>query len=437
MVKAIDRKLLRDLGHLKGQIVTVALVVAAGLSGLVGLYSTLYSLQTSMQDYYERTRFGEVFVRLVRAPTVLQDRIEGIEGVQSVYTRVVEPVTVPMPQMLEPATGQIVSVPEDRQPPMNGLAITRGRYIEPGGLDEVIVLDSFAEAHGLEPGDSLEVVMGGGLRRLHVVGFAMSPEFVFVGRPGEFFPDDRTVTVLWMAEEVVEAAFQMSGAFNDVVLQLQPDAREAAVIAELDTMLEGYGGLGAHGRSDHSSNSLVEDELAQLQILGMTIPIGFLAIAAFLLNIVLSRLVQLQRPEIATLKAVGYGQRQIAGHFFKFVLVILVLGTVLGIVFGAFIGQGMAAQYTDFFRFPDFVFQVDMRAVVAGVIVSLIAGLAGAFVALYRVARLPPAEAMQPRAPAVYRRTVIERIGLYPLLSGSMRMIVRELERKPLRFVFS
>jgi putative ABC transport system permease protein len=382
VVNAIDRKLFRDLGHLKGQIITVALVVAAGLSGLVGLYSTLSSLQSSMQEYYEDERFGEVFVRVVRAPNALVPRLEAIDGVQSVHTRIVEPVTVPMPEMLEPATGQIVSVPDGRQPPMNALSITQGRFIEEGARDEVLVLDSFAEAHDLELGDSLDVILEGSYRRLNVVGFAMSPEFIFVGRPGEFFPDDRSVTVLWMAEEEVAAAFQMSGAFNDVVLRLQPGAREAAVIAELDTILEGYGGLGAYGRSDHPSHSLVEDEQAQLQTLGLTIPIGFLAIAAFLLNIVLSRLVQLQRPEIATLKAVGYNQRQIAAHFFKFVVVILVLGSVLGVLFGAFIGRGMSAQYGEFFRFPDFVFEMNLRVVVVGVFVSFIAGLAGAFVAL-------------------------------------------------------
>ncbi|MBA2661596.1 MAG: ABC transporter permease [Bradymonadaceae bacterium] len=437
MVKAIDRKLLRDLRHLKGQILTVALVVAAGLGGLVGMHSTLSSIEDSMNTYYERQRFGDGFASAVRAPEALERRIETIAGVQSVHTRVVEQVTVPMPGMIEPAYGPVVSVPAEQQPPMNALSIQRGRYLEAGRADEVIVLDSFARAHGLEPGDSLDVVLGGTWHRLQIVGIAMSPEFVFVARRGEFFPEDESIAVLWMSEQAVQAAFGMQGAFNDVVVTLQPGASKPAFVDALDDLLEPYGGLGAYTRDDHPSNSLVSDELEQLRTLGMTIPIGFLAIAAFLLNVVLSRLVQLQRPEIAALKALGYPDRVISAHFFKFVLVILVLGTVLGTAFGAWIGQNMAGQYAGVFRFPDFAFRMDWQLVAIGMFVSLAAGVAGAFGALRRVTGLAPAEAMRPPAPAIYKRTLLERAGLDRILSGSMRIIVREIERNPVRFALS
>ncbi len=436
-MKSIDRKLFRDLRYLKGQIITVALVVAAGLSGLIGMYSTLWSLESARDRYYEAQRFGDVFVHAVRAPATLKERIEALPGVRASYTRVVDAVMVPMPGMREAATGQIVSVPGDRAPPLNDLSIQAGRYFDPARTDEIIVLDSFARAHGLEPGDSLNVIMRGVMRTYRIVGLAMSPEFVFVSRRGEFFPDDRTITVLWMPRETVEAAFEMEGGFNDVVVSLQPGARPEAVIDELDRLLEPFGGLGAYDRSDHPSNALVDNELEQLETLGLTIPLGFLAIAAFLLNVVLSRLVQLQRPEIAALKALGYRNYEIAAHFFKFVLVILLLGSVLGILLGAWIGQNMVAQYQSLFRFPDFAFGMDLRIVVIGIAVSVVAGLGGAFVALYRVARLSPAEAMLPAVPMRYRRTVFERLGLHRWLSGSVRMILRELEGRPVRFALS
>lgn len=436
-MKSIDRKLFRDLRYLKGQIITVALVVAAGLSGLIGMYSTLWSLESARDRYYEAQRFGDVFVHAVRAPATLKERIEALPGVRASYTRVVDAVMVPMPGMREAATGQIVSVPGDRAPPLNDLSIQAGRYFDPARTDEIIVLDSFARAHGLEPGDSLQVILRGVARTYRIVGLAMSPEFVFVSRRGEFFPDERTITVLWMPEETVEAAFEMEGGFNDVVVSLQPGVQPEAVIDGLDRLLEPYGGLGAYDRSDHPSNALVDNELAQLQTLGLTIPLGFLAIAAFLLNVVLSRLVQLQRPEIAALKAVGYRNREIATHFFKFVLVILFLGSILGILFGAWIGRSMVGQYQSLFRFPTFEFMMDLRIVVIGIVISSLAGLGGAFIALYRVARLSPAEAMLPPAPMRYRRTIFERMGLHRVLPGSARMILRELEGRPVRFALS
>jgi putative ABC transport system permease protein len=437
MVNSLDRKLLRDLSHLKGQIITVALVVAAGLSGLVAIYSTLSSIDREMQAYYERNRFADVFASATRVPQGVAERIETIDGVQTLQTRVVESARVPMEGLVEPARARVVSLPAAGQPALNMVHLSAGRLLEPHAPDEALVLDAFAEAHDLHPGDTLQVVMGGRYRTLRIVGIAMSPEYVFFREAGGFTGDERRSAVLWLNRSALEAAFQMEAAFNDVVVSLQPHASEAQVIAELDRLLEPYGGLGAVAREDQASHRVVTQEREQLSAMGTVIPVAFLAVAAFLLNVVLTRLVQLQRSEIATLKAVGYRDRQIGAHFFKFVMVILALGAAIGIAFGSFVGDYMTGQYAQFFRFPNFGFRLDWQLVAVGLLVTLVAGLGGAMSTVRTVIKLPPAEAMRPPAPEVYRATVLERLGLSALLSATWRLVLRELERRPWRFILS
>ncbi len=437
MVKPIDRKLLRDLSRLKGQIVTVSLVVAAGLTCLVAIYSTLRSIESSMGAYYERNRFADVFAHAKKVPEAVQRRLEAVEGVQTLDTRIVESATVPIEGMVEPANARVVSYPAATEPALNSLYLTSGRRLEPEAPDEVVVLDAFADAHDLRPGDTLTAIMGGRMRELRIVGLAMSPEFVFFSGEGEITADEERNAVLWLNAETVEAAYRMEGAFNDVVASLQPDTSEEQVITEIDRLLEPYGGLGGYARERQASHATVSQELEQLRSIGAALPLAFLAVAAFLLNVVLSRLVQLQRGEIATLKAVGYRDRQIAAHFFKFVIVILALGTLAGTIFGALLGEYMAGQYADFFRFPGFHFYVDVQLVVAGVAVTFAAGLVGVFSTLSKVMRLPPAEAMRPPAPETYRATLAERLGFARLLSASTRLVIREFERHPLRFLLS
>ncbi len=437
MVRPLDRKLLRDVSRLKGQIITVALVVAAGLTGLVAIYSTLRSIDYSMHAYYEHNRFADVFVHAKKAPESLARRIEQIPGVQTVDTRIVEQATVPLEGMVEPARAQVVSLPQVGEPALNSLHLTAGRRLEANQPDEVIVLDAFAKAHDLVPGDTLPVIMGGREHKLRIVGLAMSPEYVFFSGQGEIVADETRNVVLWLNRDAVEAAFRLEGAFNDVAVGLQPGASEQQVITELDRLLEPYGGLGAYPRSRQPSNMIVTQEREQLRAMGTVIPLAFLAVAAFLLNVVLVRLVQLQRGEIATLKAVGYSGRQIAGHFFKFALIILALGAVVGSGFGAWVGHYMTGQYAHYFRFPDFQFRVDVKLVIVGVLVTLVAGMGGALGTVFQVMRLAPAEAMRPPAPEVYKATVLERLGLSRLLSSATRMVVREFERHPVRFLLS
>jgi putative ABC transport system permease protein len=437
-VSPLFRKLLRDLSHLQGQVITIALVVACGIAAFVTMRSAYESLLFSRDSYYEEYRFGEVFARLERAPHAVEEQLEAVPGVAQVYTRVVESAMVPMPELPRPATATVVSLPPDGQPVLNAVYLKKGRFLDPGRADEVILLEAFAEAHRLEPGDQVPAVINGTMRELRVVGIGMSPEFVLTMPPGAMTFDPKLVAVLWMNRDVVEAAYQMEGGFNDVVVRMQPGADETAVREAIDDVLEPYGGMGSIGRAKQPSNYMLTGEIQQQESMSTVVPAIFLFVAAFLLNIVLSRLVILQRGQIATLKAVGYRDRDVGMHYLQLVSVIVVLGAIIGIGVGAYLGQKLMGIYTgEYFRFPRPDYLLTPQVAVTGVLVSLGAAVIGAMAAVRRVARLPPAEAMRPPAPATYRKTFLERVGLFRFLSPSARMVLRELQRRPLRVLLS
>ena len=437
MVSALNRKLLRDLVHLKGQVVTVALVVACGIAGFVAFQSTWDSLERSKNGYYERYRFADAFVRLKRAPDWVAGRLEAIPGVARVYPRLVEMVTLPIPGTVQPPIGQIVSLPDGVQPPLNRLVLEGGRLPERGAADEAVLLTAFARRHGLEPGALLPAVINGRLRDLRIVGLASSPEFVYPQPPGGTFADDERFAVLWMDRAVLAPAFRMEGAFNDAVFRLQPDAFVTGVLREIDRILEPYGGYTAVGQDRQESNYIVIEEMGQLQAWATVVPLIFLSVSAFLVNVVLSRLVSLQRPEIATLKAVGYSSREIGLHFLSLVSTFVLFGALLGIALGAVLGHALTGLYTEVFHFPLFSYRVSVGTMLAGTAVSLVSAAAGAAAAVRAVVRLTPAEAMRPPSPAIYRPLLVERLGLHRFVSQAGRMILRELERRPLRTAFS
>ncbi len=437
MVKAIDRKLLRDFVRLSGQMFTIALVVAAGLAAFVSLRGTYTSLQLARATYYERQRFADVFAQLERAPESLGREIERIPGVSRVETRIVKFAMLPLPDVSEPIRAQVISIGPEELQALNQLHLREGRWVEPGRSDEVVVLQSFADARNVRPGDRLPAVLNGKKRELRVVGIALSPEYVFAIAAGDMAPDPDRFAVLWMNRDTLSATFQMEGAFNSVALALQPGASQAAAIDALDRLLEPYGGTGAYAQAKQPSNYAIDGELAQLQALSSVLPLIFLAVASLLVNVVLSRLVHLQRPEIATLKAVGYTDREVGLHFFKLVLVIGVVGAGAGVALGFYFGNLMVGLYEHYFKFPNLGFTFDFASAAAAVIISFVAALVGAFGAVRRVVRLPPAEAMRPPAPARYRRSIVDRVGLARVVGPSLHMIVRELERRPFRTVFS
>jgi putative ABC transport system permease protein len=435
-VKALDRKLLRDIGNMRGAVFTISLVVAAGIAAFVTLRGTYLSLIDTRDRYYSQQRFGELFSELERAPLSLVDKIEAIGGVARVYTRILGSARVLLETLAEPAQAQVVSIPDEGIPPLNGVMLLAGRMPSSDRDDEALLSEQFADKHGVKPGDVLRVVLEGRERNIRIVGTAMSPEFVLAVPNGATAPSPERFAIFWMPRRAVEAAFDMRGAFNSVVLDLAPNALAPRVVRELDVLLERYGGLGAYQRLRQTSNYFLEQELGQLATLATIAPIIFLGVAAFLLNVVLSRLIELDRPQIATLKALGYSDREVGLHYLQLTMVIAALGTVLGVAAGSYLGGAMTTIYVQFYRMPGLAFRMDLQLVTTSLLVSLGAALAGALVSVRRVMLLPPAEAMRPAAPPSYRQGVLSRLITKQLGSAS-RMVAREITRRPMRTIMS
>lgn len=433
MMTALAKKLVRDLRRLVGQVVTIALVVACGISGYVSMQSAYDSLVRSRDAYYEAHRFPDVFVHLKRAPESIRARLEAIPGVALVETRLVESILLPVENMAEPAIGRVVSLPPGGEPALALPYLKAGRWPEPARADEVVVLDNFANAHRLAPGDRLPAVLNGVRRDLRIVGLALSPEYVYAVAEGGILGDDTRFAVLWMNRDVAAPSFRMEGAFDDAILRLEPGAREREITDAVDRVLAPYGGLGAHGRDRQQSNLMLSGELGQLANFATIVPAIFLAVAAFLLNVLLARIVLLQKPQIATLRALGYTGFEVALHYFQLVSVVVVLGAVIGVGLGGWLGSGMMELYRPFFRFPRLDYHLSFALAAKSVLVAVVAGFAGAVQTLRQVMKLPPAEAMRPDAPARYRPSLIERLGLGRLAGNAGRMILRELTRRPLR----
>jgi putative ABC transport system permease protein len=433
VMRPLDRKLLRDLWTLKGQAVAISLVIGAGVAMFIMYLSTFHSLRLTQQTYYDRYRFAHVFAGLTRAPLNLRDRAAEIPGVARVDARVVVDVTLDVPGLNEPASGRLIGIDVPVRPMLNDVFLRQGRFPSPARPDEVLISEAFALARELTPGDRLGAVINSRRRELEIVGIALSPEYIYSIRPGELVPDDARFGIIWMQGRALAAAFNMEGGFNNLTLTLLPGASEPDVMARLDRLLAPYGGLGALPRALQTSHWYLDNELSQLQSVGLILPIIFLLVAAFLLNVVLTRIVSVQREQIAALKALGYTNRELAWHYTKLSLLIGAAGGAVGTVFGAWLGAGMTAIYNGFFRFPTLTYRLPADVVAEGVLVSFIAATLGALNAVSRAAALPPAEAMRPEPPTRYRRSVLERAGLARYLSAPVRMVLRNVGRHPFR----
>ncbi|MEO8121105.1 MAG: ABC transporter permease, partial [Rhodoferax sp.] len=432
-MKALDRKLLRDLRLMWTQALTIGLVVASGVAGFITSFSAYDALSWSRDLYYADARFADVFATLKRAPRSMERQLERIPGAAHVETSLTELVPITIPNVADPIVGRLIGMDARAPQRLNKVNLRRGRMIEPQhtGAIEALVSEGFAVARQLKPGDRISALVNGKREALLIVGIALSPEYIFAGMGGS--PDQRGFGVFWVDRRALAAAYNMEGAFNQVAVRLGPGATEGPVIDHLNRLLAPFGGISAHGRDQQMSHMILNSEIKEQRVLGSVLPSIFLAVAGFLLNVVLSRQIATQREQIAALKALGYDNPTIGLHYLKLVLVIVVLGVALGLALGAVMGHWFVGVYADVFRFPELRYRVKPVLILASVGVALAAAVLATLNAIRTTVQLAPAEAMRPPAPGLYKPMLIERWGVQHWFSPAARMIIRTMERRPLR----
>ena len=433
MMRALDRKLLRDLARMKTQAIAIALVVAAGTAVFIGTAATARALRLSEERYYDNHRFAHVWSGLARAPESVVGNLAAVPGVTAVEGRLVAQGVLDIPGLEEPATGLFIAIPSTHGHVLNDVYVRRGRHVEDNDTDEVLVSEAFADRNGVKPGDTVGAVIAGRRVSVRVVGVALSPEFIMQIQPGGLIPDDRRFAVFWMSRTRLERLLDLPGAFNDVALRLSAGARDSTVIRAVDRILDRYGGQGAYGRATQPSHVMLEAHIRPVAALAVVVPAIFLAVAVFLINVVLSRLVATDRTHIGMLKAFGYGNGRLARHYLFLATSIGGAGFILGLPIGVWLGRVMSVWFATFFRFPVLVFTVEPVYIVIAAVAMVGSSALGALVTLRTVVAMTPTVAMMPPAPT-YRPTWFDRMALMTRLRApAARMILRSVTRRPVR----
>ncbi len=432
----LDRKLIRELGRSRGLLIAITSIITVGVMTFVYMRSTYNNLKTAQLQYYAQGNLADFWIDLKKAPLSEINRIAELPGVTGSRSRIQFFATVDLPEVVEPLNGLVLSLPDRRQPVINDVLLVKGGYFTDRRENEVIVNDAFARARGIRPGQWIHLILNNRRQELFVVGTAMSCEYVFLVAPGAFAPDPMRFGVFYLKRTYAEEVFDFDGAANQVVGRLAPELREHpdALLDRAELMLAPFGVLTKIPREDQASNRFLSDEIRGLGVFASFMPAIFLAVAAMVLNVLISRLIEQQRTVIGTLKALGYSDGAIFAHFLKFGLSIGLVGGLIGCVAGYFMAEWVTDMYTQYFEFPDLTNRFDPGAYLLGITISLLFAVAGSLHGARAAVRLKPAEAMRPKPPESGGAVWLERFDwLWRRFSFGWRMVVRLVLRHRLR----
>lgn len=434
MVKLLLLKMLRDIRRSLSTYLVCILILAIGFTGYSVLSIATIQLASSRDYFFEITAFSEVFAEIQEAPVAIARRLEQIEGVEQATGRIVK--TVPLAGGGENAPElKLYSYSENS---LNRPLLTRGA-LPAEGEDALLLGDGFYEAHGLSIGDTVPLQVSGRVSRLAVAGSGISPESIYMVKSIiDMLPDSAQYDAAFVRTEVMEQLFGMEGTVNDFVLTLTPGTLLNDVEEEIRQVLRPYGCYRVYDRDSQLSTSILKMEIDNIEKVASVIPFLFLGIAAVILYITLSRLIERHRTQIGTLMALGLTGRTISLHYMLYAATVGLIGGLLGGIYGTAAAGPMADFYRVFFRLPDVGITLSPKHLIISVLLSTVFCAAVGYFSVRSSTQLAPAEALRPAPPPSVKTSFFERLpGLMALFTVPGTMAVRSLVRNKRRSALS
>lgn len=435
MIGPLTKKMLRTMLKQRGQVLAVGAVVLCGTASYIALASCHRNLLLTRDTYYAENRFADFEISLERAPETVLFKVQQIPGVRQVRGRIVEEVKLEIDGIDETRSGRIVSMPDERSSVLNNVVVTEGRYFDSGSMNEVIVSQKFAQMNHLALGDTLEATIDGRQHRLRVVGYGLSPEYIYVIRNiAELVPAPETFGILWVPETFAEYAKNMQASCNNIVGSIDDPEGIDRILDTAEDMLAPYGVFSKVARENQISNSFISNEIRGLGAQARIMPTIFLGVAALVIFIVLNRMVRNERTQIGLMKAYGRTNFAVAMHYMQYAFIQALVGGVGGFLVGQAQARFMINFYVRFYSFPILKSQIYPDILVKSLGIAITFALIGAALAAYRAALIHPAESMRPESPRRGKRVMLERYkGIWTRLSFTWKMIARNVSRSRFR----
>lgn len=437
VVKKLNIRLFRQIKSTKGQFISITLMVIIALAIFISMNMVSDNLSVSLETFYEITNFTDLFTEVVRIPQSAIEGLESIPGVSKAQGRVRADVLFKVDDQGEKVRVRLISIPQGDNI-LNDNYVIEGKK-HPERINEAAVLQQFATGRNIKVGDKITPVIAGKEYNFFVSGIIANPEYIYLmENEMNLLPAPDKFGILYITEEMAQNILGYQGSFNEVVIKLDNyDSNNLEeVIEDIEDYLEPYGLIRTIKKDNQLSNSIMNQELNQLDSMSVSITLLFLGVAGVIIYIMLMRLVNNDRISIGVLKAIGYSNFEVLTHYLKYAILIGFAGSLAGIVLSIPIAAGFTNLYIMYMNIPILETQLHYRYFIYGFILTIVFCIIAGFFGTRKILKIMPSDSMKPEAPETGGRIWIEKIAfLWKNFSFSWKMVFRNMFRNKKRAI--
>lgn len=421
MVKnMLTRKLFRDMYNNKLQFIAMLLLCTLGTWVFSGLDGGWRIQDASIEAYFSDQNLASYWIQLPDADRDSLRRISNIPGIDDVQMRINLEFDTDLP-----SEGSLQVYGYDDAPRINIPVIKSGEMLETDDNRGCLIEEQFAVANDLQVGDRINLSLGEFKQAFTIRALIVSPEHMLTSK--DVSPDP-----LHYGFALVNSASIAAFPHSELLVDLSDDADASLIQSEIESL---YPYAMVIDQTNHTSTLRVRNDVMMYRNISYIFPLLAFAVAVMIVLTTLTRMIENQRIQLGTLKALGYGGSKITRHYMCYALYPSLIGSLIGIYAGKLtlpqvLWDLQARQYT----FPP---RIDQPiSLPTWLICCISVGLCClvCYIVYRKSATEVAATLLRPKPPKEGSRNLLERIpALWTRLSFNTKMVVRNMFRNKLR----
>jgi putative ABC transport system permease protein len=417
------RKMLRDMGNHKTQFLSIFIMAFLGVYIYAGIGGEWIGLRSNSDAYYRETNFADVWVYGKNFSAQDETAVKKLGGVTGAER-----------SLILDGAADLSGKPKLSLHFLEKDTITKSHLVKGEGFrddaDGIWVDDRFASAHRLKPGDKIAVSVNGIRLEKKIVGTVYNPEYVYLAAGSGITPDFSSYGYAYLSKDAFPVPEKL--AYNEMMFTVADGVNASGLESAVGKAVNGNVSVYLT-RENQPSYSMFAQEIDQHKAMGSIFPVAFLAIALLTMLTTMTRIVNAQRIQIGTLKAVGFKNRTILLHYVSYGFWLSLAGSLLGAVLGPVtLPKLFYPSMSSFYTLPEWgpAFDVSFYLMAAATVAlcTLVTWLA-----CRSVLKDTPAKTLRPKAPKNVRHGFLEKTALWKKLNFNAQWNLRDIARNRVR----
>ncbi len=426
------KKLLRDFKENRRQFTAIFLMSFITLLAFSGIGSEVQGLHDNLDDYYNQTNMADAYALGSNFNDSLVKDFQDMNSTKDVERQFVVKSTAKLDN--NPA----VTLHFLEKNTISTYYPVEGDDIDLNDGDSIWLDARFAQEKNLSVGDKISLELNGITLNKTIRGLGYSPDYVYEEPDNGLISDFKYQGFGYLSHKAYPSP---EIEYNKLLLTTNLNSSEYynATHKMLDD--KDHDDIVKNAaympREDSASDKQIQDEIKQHVILAIMFPIIFVVVALLILLTTITRIVNNQRTQIGTLKAIGFDNKSLIIHYLSYGFILTFLGSVLGILIGyRTIPYIFIKPMQSYYTLPHWGPGFNTSFIFVGLLIVL-GSIICSYGAIANIMRETPAATLKSKPPKANRIGLIENTSIWDKLGFNLRWNIRDINRNRLRTIIT